>query len=85
VVLFCVVLLAVVLIVRALTTCNRWTARAVHTMPAPPRGAAAGSAEQVLADRLARGDIDIDDYHRRLAALHEGTVPPPPTGPPPGV
>ena len=28
-----------------------------------------GSAERILAERLARGEIDIDDYERRLAAL----------------
>jgi putative membrane protein len=27
------------------------------------------SAEVVLAERLARGEIDIDEYHRRLEAL----------------
>jgi putative membrane protein len=85
-----VLLLAIVLLVRAVTGRSRWHARAGagHTMPAPPAGAATepgpgpSSAEQVLAERLARGDIDVDDYHRRLAALRQGTVPPPPTTPP---
>lgn len=27
--------------------------------------------ERTLADRLARGEVDIDEYERRLAALHE--------------
>jgi len=31
------------------------------------------SAEEVLADRLARGDIDPDDYRQRLAALRTPT------------
>ncbi|WP_052440844.1 SHOCT domain-containing protein [Streptacidiphilus anmyonensis] len=93
-VLFWVLLvLAIILIVRALTHRGRWSGRngAAHTVPAPPPGSASGytpgapaggSAEQILAERLARGDIDVDDYHRRLAALHQGTVPPPPTSPP---
>lgn len=28
-----------------------------------------GSAERILADRLARGEIDVEEYHRLLAAL----------------
>ncbi|WP_052434050.1 hypothetical protein [Streptacidiphilus melanogenes] len=89
------VVLVIILIVRALTNRNRWPGRGgtAHTAQAPPYGpppgsapgtGAGGSAEQILAERLARGDIEVDDYHRRLAALHEGTVPPPPTAPPPG-
>jgi putative membrane protein len=85
------VLLAIILIVRALTHRGRWAGHpgSVHTMPAssqgPPGATPGDAAEQILADRLARGDIDVDDYHRRLAALREGTVPPPPTAPPPTV
>jgi putative membrane protein len=30
-----------------------------------------GSAEEVLADRLARGEIDVDEYRERLAALRQ--------------
>ncbi|GAA2752532.1 SHOCT domain-containing protein [Kitasatospora cinereorecta] len=52
----------------------------------PPwgRAPAAPGAEQTLAERLARGEIDVDDYHARLAALR-ATGPPPPAGaaPPP--
>ena len=33
------------------------------------------SAEDILAERLAHGDIEVDDYHRRLEALHK-TRPP---------
>lgn len=36
--------------------------------PAPPPPPVADPA-QVLADRLARGEIDVEDYHLRLAAL----------------
>ena len=28
-----------------------------------------GGAKRILAERLARGDIDVDEYERRLAAL----------------
>ncbi|WP_441247432.1 SHOCT domain-containing protein [Kitasatospora sp. McL0602] len=52
-----------------------------HPAPPPPP-----SPEQVLADRLARGEIDVDDYHQRLAALRAGPPPgaqPPQTGPQP--
>ncbi|MEY9871488.1 putative membrane protein [Streptacidiphilus sp. MAP12-33] len=91
-------LLAIILIVRAITGRSRWAARsgaATHSAPAAPppsppgsSGTAPTSAEQILAERLARGDIDVDDYHRRLAALTGGTtlgqgaVPPPPATPP---
>jgi putative membrane protein len=32
-----------------------------------------GGAERILAERLARGEIDIDEYERRLAALRATT------------
>ena len=32
-------------------------------------GADAGAAEQILAERLARGEIDVEEYRARLAAL----------------
>jgi putative membrane protein len=28
-------------------------------------------AERILAERLARGEIDVEEYERRLAALHQ--------------
>lgn len=31
-----------------------------------------GSAERLLADRFARGEIDEDEYQRRLRVLREG-------------
>ena len=37
-----------------------------HQHPGPHR-----SAEDILAERLAHGDIEVDDYHRRLEALHK--------------
>ena len=42
----------------------------IHT--AGPPTSAARSAEDVLADRLARGEIDVDEYRRRLDALRSG-------------
>ncbi|MFF0473969.1 SHOCT domain-containing protein [Streptomyces sp. NPDC004284] len=35
----------------------------------PPEHRPATSAEQILGERLARGDIDEEEYRRRLAAL----------------
>lgn len=32
-------------------------------------------ADRILADRLARGEIDIEEYERRLAALHSSRQP----------
>lgn len=29
-----------------------------------------GGPAQILADRLARGEVDIEEYERRVAALH---------------
>lgn len=34
-------------------------------------GGAASSAEQILAERYARGEIDADEYHRRLSDVRE--------------
>jgi putative membrane protein len=43
---------------------------------APRWGAAPTGAEQVLAERLARGEIGVEEYRERLAALREGAGPP---------
>jgi putative membrane protein len=43
--------------------------------PARPPGAPAeplGAAEQVLADRLARGEIETEEYEQRLRTLRAG-------------
>ncbi|SDL88257.1 putative membrane protein [Geodermatophilus siccatus] len=41
-----------------------------------PRTAGPDTAERLLADRFARGEIDEDEYRRRLATLRSvGTVP----------
>jgi putative membrane protein len=39
-----------------------------HAASAPPSGASR-SAEEILAERLARGEIDADEYRERLSAL----------------
>ncbi len=44
----------------------RYAGRSGHQAGGPPR---ASSAEQLLAERFARGEIDEDEYHRRLTAL----------------
>ena len=33
----------------------------------------AGGAERILAERLARGEIDVDEYERRLSVLERAT------------
>lgn len=40
--------------------------------PSPPPSGSSRSAEDLLADRLARGEIDVDEYRRRLDALRSG-------------
>ncbi|MFF7969879.1 SHOCT domain-containing protein [Streptomyces sp. NPDC007905] len=52
---------------------HRTMARPSETVPPTgtrPSGAAAG---QLLAERFARGEIDEDEYHRRLTVLTAGT------------
>ncbi|GAB1691655.1 SHOCT domain-containing protein [Krasilnikovia sp. M28-CT-15] len=38
----------------------------------PGGGSATSAAERALADRLAVGDIDADEYEHRLRVLHRG-------------
>lgn len=45
------------------------TSRAPTPPPPPSRGGEPGTPEEVLAHRLARGEIDPEDYQARLAAL----------------
>jgi putative membrane protein len=40
-----------------------------HRPQQPDRPARLSSAEQILAERLARGEIDEDEFRRRLEAL----------------
>lgn len=42
--------------------------------PAAPTGQPS-TAEQLLAERFARGEIDEDEYHQRLAVLQRGSGP----------
>jgi putative membrane protein len=62
VVFWALVITAVVLVVRYLTS-----QRPSDTSPA----ATSRTAEEVLADRYARGGIDNDEYQRRLALLRQ--------------
>ena len=43
--------------------------RSDHALTAPGPGAMATRAEHILAERLARGEIDAEDYQGRLTAL----------------
>jgi putative membrane protein len=47
--------------------------RGVASPPAPPPPPP--TAEQVLADRFARGEIDADEYHQRLDTLRRAARP----------
>ncbi|MGH9117922.1 MAG: SHOCT domain-containing protein [Acidimicrobiales bacterium] len=50
-----------------------WVAvTAVRRQPGPAQDPSR-DAEQILAERYARGDIDDDEYHRRLDTLHSRT------------
>ena len=40
-----------------------------HSYSGESHGHSSGTDEHVLAERLARGEIDVDDYERRLSAL----------------
>lgn len=44
-----------------------WVVVTLARRPGPDRGSR--TAEDVLAERYARGEIDDEEYHRRLAAL----------------
>lgn len=61
------------LIVRAL-------GHSAPTRAEPPVTRGGPAAEQILAERYARGEIDEEEYRRRLATLRGA----PPGGPPPG-
>ncbi|MER6306311.1 SHOCT domain-containing protein [Streptomyces sp. NPDC001657] len=65
--LFALLVLIVVLIIRALGRSSP-----LHDGPTVTRGGP--SPEQILAERYARGEIDEEEYHRRLATLRR---PPP--------
>jgi putative membrane protein len=52
-----------------------------HGQPAPAPGHAA-APEQILAERFARGEIDEDEFHQRMAALRAEAWHPGPTATP---
>ncbi|MFF4604801.1 SHOCT domain-containing protein [Streptomyces sp. NPDC001339] len=62
------IVLVVLLFFRAF---SRGGSAAFWERPAPPGAPGPGraNAEQILAERFARGEIDEEEYHRRLATL----------------
>jgi putative membrane protein len=48
--------------------------------PGPVPGHAASAPEQVLAERFARGEIDEEEFRRRMATLRAETAETPPPG-----
>lgn len=68
VVLIAAILFAIVWTVRATST-TQGTSTVPPTPAAPGSGSVPGGAEQILAERLARGDIDPEEYRSRLDAL----------------
>ena len=70
VILFLVILALLILVIGALLVAGRPRARSAAERPIiAPR--AASAAEQILAERLARGEIDAEEYRRRRDALRE--------------
>jgi putative membrane protein len=57
------------LVIFGVTASVRYLARGDRSMNARP------TAEQVLAERFARGEIDEHEYHQRLDALRGGPRP----------
>lgn len=47
---------------------------ATSTDPSGPAQRPVANAEQILAERLARGDIDPEEFRSRLEALRSGTT-----------
>lgn len=67
------ILIAAVVVVALVWAVRSGGATRAGGPPAPPPGprGPTGSAQQILAERLARGEIDTREYRERLAALHE--------------
>jgi putative membrane protein len=88
--LWALVIMAVVWLVRSFTHRGPVTAQRAtqgHGGPPPwrPDGTGTVSAEQILAERFAHGQIDENEYRARLGVLRgvQTTGPAAPTGPPP--
>lgn len=74
-----------VLLTAAIVFAIVWTVRSTRTPAVPPpastasaaagQGRVTGSAEQILAERLARGEIDAEEYGARLGALTSRSEP----------
>lgn len=64
-------MLLAVVIVWAIRSSRSPYALAARAQVSAPRGSTS-SAEQILADRLARGEIDPDEYRSKLAVLRSG-------------
>jgi uncharacterized membrane protein/Zn-dependent protease with chaperone function len=67
IVFWALVITAVVLLVRYLLSLSQRPTSTTHA-------AGAGNAEQVLAERYARGEIDDEEYQRRLGLLRQSMV-----------
>jgi putative membrane protein len=73
-----VAVLAVLLLVLLVTLALRYAGHAPRRPGGAPLawgGSAHPSAEQLLAERFARGEIDTAEYRERLAALRNGPAP----------
>ncbi|MFE1246894.1 SHOCT domain-containing protein [Streptomyces sp. NPDC058735] len=60
------------LIITALVLVFRAVNRPHEHTPTPTPTPTAPTPQQILAERFARGEIDEEEYRRRLAALHAG-------------
>lgn len=81
---------ALVLLVRSFTRGGRpplppyrgYDAPGGYGQPGPPPGSGTVTAERILAERFARGEIDEEEFWQRMSALraqqHNPPAPPPP-------
>jgi len=74
------VVVAIVALVRYLRGRQHWPGQPGYLPPGPgpyqPPGM--GTPEQILAERYARGEIDDEEFQRRMAVLRGGSGQPPP-------
>ncbi len=52
-----------------------WAIVSLVRSPSRPRSRGSDSAEEILARRLAAGEIESDEYHQRLDVLRSGKAP----------